>query len=449
MLIKRSQPYSDRQKASRRAVPKLVFAALLILSSASLACGLLPSFSADEATPTVEEPTAEPTEAPTETPTEKPTETPTEIPAGEVTLTLVNDLDQSVCYVYISPTSDDMWNDDWLGSSEFIEVGDERDFTVDTSDTTSWDMMAADCDQNALSSQFEVDLARNTTWLLSDTVSAGPQMAGNTPLTISNDSSADICYVYISPTTSDTWGNDWLGSSDIIPAGDMYTFYVDAGDWDLMVEDCNEEQLGTVSLITVVDGEESTWSLTNSGFASVSQGVNTSDANLWVINSSNTDICWLYISLNTSDTWGDDWLGADILSPGNETMFTLPAGLYDLRAEDCNGEELATRYGANIEGEIEWELYESGQADHPNGDGVWVTLVNDTSEPVCYVWYGEPASEWIGDALGSEIIDGWGSLEVMLPPYNVVLQAEDCSGSIMMRAENFTPTNGAEWHINP
>lgn len=421
----------------RRTIPTIILIAVLMLSSASLACGLLPAFNTDEATPTA-------------APTEEPTEAPTEAAADEVTLTLINDLDEDVCYVHISPTSDDSWNDDWLGSSDILSAGDERTFTVDVSETTDWDMMASDCEQNALSTQYEISLTRDTTWQLSESLAAGPAVAGDTPFTITNDSSTDACWVYISPTPSDTWGQDWLGS-DILYAGDSYTFYVDAGEWDLMVEDCDGAEMGTVSRIEVMDGEESIWSLSDTGFADPYSGASggaTGEATLWAINSSATDICWLYISPNTADSWGENWLGADILPAGSETMFTLSAGLYDLRAEDCNGDMLAERYSANIEGEVEWELYEE-EADHPNGDGVGVTFVNETSEPVCYVWYGPPASEWEGDALGTEIIDGWGSLDVLLPPYTVVLQAEDCDGSIMKRTESFTPSNGAVWHIDP
>jgi hypothetical protein len=50
--------------------------------------------------------------------------------AGDVLI--VNRLSEPVCFVQMSPSSDPNWGGDWLGSTEVIESGDSRSFTVPT-----------------------------------------------------------------------------------------------------------------------------------------------------------------------------------------------------------------------------------------------------------------------------------------------------------------------------
>jgi hypothetical protein len=62
-------------------------------------------------------------------------------------------------------------------------------------------------------------------------------------LTVSNDSSTDICWVYFSPTTSDSWGGDQLGVNQILDAGDSRTFEVASNTYDILLADCGENTL--------------------------------------------------------------------------------------------------------------------------------------------------------------------------------------------------------------
>lgn len=68
-----------------------------------------------------------------------------------------------------------------------------------------------------------------------------PGIDGN--VTLVNNSGETICYVYISPTESEYWGDDWLGSSEVITSGDRRGFDVEDGVYDLMVEDCSNNQI--------------------------------------------------------------------------------------------------------------------------------------------------------------------------------------------------------------
>jgi hypothetical protein len=62
-------------------------------------------------------------------------------------------------------------------------------------------------------------------------------------VTLVNNSGQTVCYVYISPTSETTWGQDQLGSTETISSGSSRTFNVSAGAYDLRAEDCNHNAL--------------------------------------------------------------------------------------------------------------------------------------------------------------------------------------------------------------
>ncbi len=82
-------------------------------------------------------------------------------------------------------------------------------------------------------------------------------------LEIINNSSVDIYYVYISPSDSDEWGEDWLGD-DIVPAGERYTITgIPFGTYDLRADDADGNELVT-EMGVEIDGEM-TWTLSDVG----------------------------------------------------------------------------------------------------------------------------------------------------------------------------------------
>jgi hypothetical protein len=74
---------------------------------------------------------------------------------------------------------------------------------------------------------------------------------GSGDFRLENESGQTICYVFISPTTSDVWGDDWLGDDEVIEDGDARVFDVPAGDYDLLATDCNQNTVAEVRLVTV------------------------------------------------------------------------------------------------------------------------------------------------------------------------------------------------------
>lgn len=60
------------------------------------------------------------------------------------------------------------------------------------------------------------------------------------PLDVVNNLDTAICYLYISPSNSDNWGEDWLWEMGTIEPGFAATFYLTVGETvDMQAEDCN------------------------------------------------------------------------------------------------------------------------------------------------------------------------------------------------------------------
>jgi hypothetical protein len=56
---------------------------------------------------------------------------------------------------------------------------------------------------------------------------------GAAAVVLVNRTNASIYYVYISPCSSSSWGEDQLGDSEVVSPGATRTFSMSAGCWDL------------------------------------------------------------------------------------------------------------------------------------------------------------------------------------------------------------------------
>lgn len=79
-------------------------------------------------------------------------------------------------------------------------------------------------------------------------------------------------------------------------------------------------------------------------------------ATLVIVNQSSAEVCYVYISPTDSDTWGEDWLGDDTIPPGHQRQFKLPAGEYDVKAEDCDGEVIEDHRAVDVSGKVVWTV---------------------------------------------------------------------------------------------
>jgi hypothetical protein len=93
---------------------------------------------------------------------------------------------------------------------------------------------------------------------------------------------------------------------------------------------------------------------------------------LEVVNNSSEEIMCLYVSPQTSDSWGEDVLGAaNAIDPGMSFTVFVPPGTYDLMVEmwpppseaggptNCpSGVELGRRMGVELTEDSQWVLYD-------------------------------------------------------------------------------------------
>jgi hypothetical protein len=74
-------------------------------------------------------------------------------------------------------------------------------------------------------------------------------------------------------------------------------------------------------------------------------------------NQSGQAIWYVYISLSTDPTWGDDWLGADVIPAGGSYVFSVPPGTYDLKAEGSGHNMIGQAlWGVTLSGSYTWNV---------------------------------------------------------------------------------------------
>ena len=179
----------------------------------------------------------------------------------------------------------------------------------------------------------------------SDNGDVGPRPAtdGGMQITIVNRSPDDICYVLISESDDDMWGEDRLGSDETIEPGDSRAFSVDAATYDVRVENCDEAAMATA------------WEVSQS--TTVTAGASGADRRLLVENNSDVEVCFIFISPTTADDWGEDKMGdMESLPPGAQRIFYVQGGTYDLQAADCEAETLTEEYEVDLSEDLTWSL---------------------------------------------------------------------------------------------
>jgi len=163
-------------------------------------------------------------------------------------------------------------------------------------------------------------------------------------VTIVNRSPDDVCYVYISSTESDDWGESWLAGDQVISAGDTAKFDIDKGTYDVQVEDCGGAVMGVG------------WEFTGDYTLTVGGAGRT--VRVLLENDLETEICYVFISPSTGDDWGDDWMSqAEQVPPGGRRMFYVAPGTYDMRADDCNENTLVEEYEMDLSEDTTWNLF--------------------------------------------------------------------------------------------
>ena len=203
--------------------------------------------------PTKVEPTAAPTDTPAPTATPEPAATSTpeptatlatvKPPAGDgATLEIINQSGQEIWYIYISLSDEDAWGDDLLGDDT---IPDGASYLITDIPEGTYDLLAEDMDENTIEALWEVEITGENTWTVT---------AAAASLEVNNQSADIIAELYISPSSSDSWGNDWLGGGAIKSGGSFTAGGLANDTYDAKVVDAEGNAIETIYNV-YIDGE--------------------------------------------------------------------------------------------------------------------------------------------------------------------------------------------------
>lgn len=71
-------------------------------------------------------------------------------------------------------------------------------------------------------------------------------------LTVENQGTLTVCYLFASPTLSGTWGHDRLGADQTLAPGESATLLIPAGRYDILGRDCDQKDLFTKTDVEVL-----------------------------------------------------------------------------------------------------------------------------------------------------------------------------------------------------
>lgn len=165
-----------------------------------------------------------------------------------------------------------------------------------------------------------------------------------------------LWYGYCSPSDNDDWGDDRFGSELLAP-GESISFEVMSGDYydfKCIDEDDDEYYLWDVW----VDDEGFVWEVDLSYMDnSLVEAGSDGDAAITFYNGLGDWTIWYVYGDPSDGPWGEDRLGSELLEPGEEFTFYVPAGdTYDFKVEDGDGDTY-TLWGIDVdENGFYWEV---------------------------------------------------------------------------------------------
>lgn len=92
-------------------------------------------------------------------------------------------------------------------------------------------------------------------WSAARYIDVQPAMAS---MQVVNETSTEVCWLYASPTTSSTWGDDRLGPYTTIAPGESFILQIDEGEYDLRAEDCDGNLIDEAYAVTIL-GDDMIW----------------------------------------------------------------------------------------------------------------------------------------------------------------------------------------------
>ncbi|WP_439816837.1 hypothetical protein [Zavarzinia sp. CC-PAN008] len=259
---------------------------------------------------------------------------------------LRNDSQKYVHYIYVSPTGQDAWGDDYLGD-DVLAPAESFQVKVSTypADACAFDVKVKDEDGN------EAVFPDQNLCELDEIVFKGAEGAnfGDNPqdFVVRNSSRRYIHYIYARPAGSggDAWGDDYLGTGVLGPGEtfnvDLKPASADQCRFDIrVVDEAGTEQTFPDTDLCAV--EEVTFEGSGSQADATPWGKDPQDFTLH--NGSDRELHYVYVSPPEAGDWQSDLLGSRTLAAGanlniNMVGFGPAQCVFDVRAVDDQGEE--------------------------------------------------------------------------------------------------------------
>jgi hypothetical protein len=167
------------------------------------------------------------------------------------------------------------------------------------------------------------------TWTLTDN-SFTPANGGIRKLLVVDSSSFTITAVYASQSNT-TWGSNWLGGATISPGASYAISNLPAGYLNIKITTSDSGRYA-LHLKYLPSGGTDTLVIDDAGLPTTPHG------SLKIVNTSSTEIYYLYMRTSGTSTWSDDMLGQSTVPAGQSLQVNvLDPGTYDFRVESYSG----------------------------------------------------------------------------------------------------------------
>jgi hypothetical protein len=146
-----------------------------------------------------------------------------------------------VCEVYLSPQQQTDFGENQLAEGEMIASGEQHTFILEAGE---YDLLVRDCSEETLYSEANISQSRH--------IILGGE--GKIPLKVTNQTSREICYLYIS--TGEEWGEDRLGKVESILPNAKRIFFLPPAVYHARALDCDENVVAEMEEVNLSDSFE-------------------------------------------------------------------------------------------------------------------------------------------------------------------------------------------------
>lgn len=281
------------------------------------------------------------------------TDEPVEVAEVEIEVVIINELDGwDIEEIYVD-LSDGPRGEDRIDRK--LESGDE--ITIILDEDGIYDIMIIDEDDESYT-LWEVEIGEDGyVWAVTLEDGDWQSDAEEVTVTIENGlGSWTLWNGYCSLSESDEWGEDRFGS-EVLEPGESVSFEVMSGDYyDFKCIDNEDDEY---LLWDVWVGEDGfVWEVDLSDMDNSLVDADTDgDAAITIYNGLGDWTIWYVYSSASDGPWGEDRLGSELLSAGEEFTFYVPADdTYDFKVEDEDGDSYTLR-GIDVDADgFYWEV---------------------------------------------------------------------------------------------